>query len=92
MANHQQAAKRNRQRIKIQAHHRHFRTTMRSQIKRVRVALEAGDSEKAKDALGLAIPLVDRCAQKNVLPRKRASRIIGRLTRAVNNVAVTPAE
>ena len=91
MANHKQAAKRNRQRIKIQAHHRHFRTTMRSQIKRVRVALEAGDSEKAKEALVIAVPMVDRCAQKNVLPRKRASRIIGRLTRAVNGTLVTPA-
>lgn len=92
MANHPQAAKRNRQRIKIQAHHRHFRTTMRTQIKRVRTALEAGDAEKAKEALGLAIPLVDRCAQKNVLPRKRASRLIARLTRAVNTVTAQPAE
>lgn len=92
MANHPQAAKRNRQRIKIQAHHRHFRTSMRTHIKHVRAAIEAGDMEKAKEALGLAIPVVDRCAQKNVLPRKRASRLIARLTRAVNIVSVQPAE
>ena len=92
MANHPQAAKRNRQRIKIQAHHRHYRSTMRTEIKRVRAALEAGDNAKAKELLGTAIPLVDRCAQKNVLPRKRASRIIARLTRAVNIVAAQVAE
>ena len=92
MANHVQAAKRNRQRVKIQAHHRHYRTTMRTEIKRVRAALEAGDNAKAVEHLGVAIPMVDRCAQKNVLPRKRASRIIARLTKAVNIASAQPAE
>ena len=87
MANHPQAAKRNRQRIKRQALSRHFKSTMRSSVKRVQVAVEAKDHKKAEEALQKAIPLIDRCAQKGCVPRKRASRAIGRLTLSVNKIA-----
>jgi len=87
VANHPQAEKRNRQRIKRQAHHRHFRTSMRTLVKRVRAAIEKGDRAAADEALKKAVPLVDRCGQKNVIPPKRAARIVGRLTRAVQRVS-----
>lgn len=82
MANHPQAAKRNRQRIKRQAHHRHYRTTMRTYIKRVLAAIEEKNQELTQQALKIAIPMIDRCAQKNVIPKKRAARMISRLTQA----------
>ena len=59
---------------------------MRTYIKRTRVALQKGEKEVADQALKIAVPLVDRCAQKNVIPKKRASRIIARLTRAVQSI------
>ncbi len=90
VATHPQAAKRNRQRIRIQAHHRHYRTAMRTTIKRLRAAIEAKDVDQAKAALGEAVPMIDRGAQKNVLPRKRASRFIARLTAAVNGLSNAP--
>ncbi|MCC6749410.1 MAG: 30S ribosomal protein S20 [Deltaproteobacteria bacterium] len=83
MANHPQAEKRNRQRIKRQARNRFFRATMRTFIKRVRTAIEAKDGGAAREALEKAIPIIDRCAQKGVIPRQRASRTISRLARAV---------
>jgi small subunit ribosomal protein S20 len=87
VANHQQAAKRNRQRVKKQALGRHFKSTMRTHIKRVRAALEANDAKAAQDALTQAIPVIDHCAQKGFVPRERASRFISRLTIAVNRGA-----
>jgi small subunit ribosomal protein S20 len=84
VANHPQAEKRNRQREKRQAHHRHYRSTMRTLIKRVKAAIESKDPEKAAQELQKAIPAIDQGAGKNVLPRKRASRTISRLARAVN--------
>lgn len=87
MANHPQAEKRNRQRIRRQAHHRHFRSTMRTYIKRVVAALNETKLDDAKEALAKAVPFIDRCAQKNVIPKKRASRLISRLTKRVNNLA-----
>ena len=84
MANHPQAAKRNRQRIKRQTLNRHFKSTMRTYIKRVRKAIEDKTPEEAKKALAKARPMIDRCAQKGVIPAKRAARFISRLTRAVS--------
>lgn len=86
VANHPQAAKRNRQRIRRQTQNRHFKSTMRTHIKRVRAAIATKDSGAAKEALTHAVPIIDRCAQKGVIPRKRASRFISRLTCAVNSL------
>ena len=86
MANHAQAEKRNRQRIKRQSHHRHFRTTMRTRVKRIRSALDLRDKQAAAAALTAAVPMIDRCAQKSVIPRRKASRLISRLSRAVNGL------
>ena len=88
MANHPQAEKRNRQRIKRQNQNRHFRTTMRTVVKRVKAALADKNPAKAQEELKKAIPELDRCAGKAVLPKKRASRTISRLTKAVNALKV----
>ena len=87
MANHPQAEKRNRQRINRQAHHRHFKTTMRTYIKRVRTALAKKEQAVAQEALKVAIPLIDRCAVKGIIPKKRASRFVSRLSKAVNSLS-----
>lgn len=86
MANHRQAAKRNRQRIKRQAHNRFYKSTMRTFVKQVRTALETKEKEIAQAALGKAVPLIDRCAQKGIIPSARASRLVSRLTLAVNGL------
>jgi small subunit ribosomal protein S20 len=88
VANHQQAEKRNRQRVKRQAEHRHERTSMRTLVKRVTTAVEEKNPEQAKQALKLALPMLDKCGRKGVIPKQRASRTVSRLTRAVN--ALTP--
>ena len=84
MANHPQAEKRARQRDKRQAHHRHFKSAVRTQIKRVKSAIEDKDLGRAREALKAAVPLIDRCANKGILPRERASRTVSRLNRAIN--------
>ncbi len=84
MANHPQAEKRNRQRVKKQSHNRHYRSSMRTLVKRVKAAIAEKNPEKAQQELKAAIPAIDRCAGKVVLPRKRAARTISRLTKAVN--------
>ncbi|MDJ0765513.1 MAG: 30S ribosomal protein S20 [Myxococcota bacterium] len=86
MANHPQAKKRNRQRIKQTARNRHIRTTMRTSVKRVRTLIEKGDLELAKTALGVAVKNLDKAAVKGVLHRRTASRTISRLSIAVNKL------
>ena len=87
MANHPQAKKRNRQRIKRTARNRHFRTKVRTLVKKVKGAVEAGEAGPAQEALKDAIRHLDRSVTKGVLKRKTASRAISRLTVAVNRIA-----
>ena len=86
MANHPQAKKRNRQRLRITARNRHVRSTVRTFVKATAAAIEAGDKEKAKAALDEAVRQLDKAVGKGVVPRKTASRKISRLTVAVNKL------
>ena len=87
MANHRQAEKRNRQRIKRSAHNRVFRATMRTHIKRVRTAVEKKDAKEAQEALAAAVPMIDRCAGKGIVARGSASRMVSRLSKSVYQIA-----
>ena len=87
MANHPQAKKRNRQRIKRTARGRHIRTTMRTAVKKLRALVAEGNAEASKDALKVAVHLLDKSVTQGILHRKTASRTISRLTVAVNKLA-----
>jgi small subunit ribosomal protein S20 len=87
VANHPQAKKRARQRIKITARNRHVRSTVRTFVKSVAAAIEAGEKDKAKTALDEAVRQLDKAVTKGVVPRKTASRKISRLTVAVAKLA-----
>ena len=86
MANHPQAKKRNRQRLKITARNRHFRTGFRTHMKRVLAAIEASEKNEAQEALKTAIRHLDKAVTKGILKRATASRTISRLTIAVNKL------
>jgi small subunit ribosomal protein S20 len=87
VANHPQAKKRNRQRIKRTVRGRHIRTTMRTAVKQLRTLIGEGNNEASKDALKVAIKLLDKSVTQGILHRKTASRTISRLTVAVNKSA-----
>lgn len=84
MANHESAKKRNRQTIKRTSRNRHIRTTVRSVVKKVRVAIAAKDKKAATAALEAAIKGIDGAVIKGVFHRKTGSRYISRLTQQVH--------
>lgn len=84
MANHKQAEKRNRQRIKRRVRNLQHLSTMRTYMKRVRKALAGGQVQEAKELLPQAITAIGHAASKGVVHRNTASRYISRLTRAMN--------
>ena len=86
MANHASAKKRARQTVKRTARNRHVRTGVRTSVKRVRAALEAGDAAAAKKALVEAVSRIDGAVAKGVYHRKTGSRYISRLTHQVNTL------
>ncbi len=83
MANHKSAEKRHKQSEKRRIRNRHVMSTVRTFVKRVRVAIEANDAAAAKEALPAAIRILDRAASKGVIHRNQASRKIGRLSSQV---------
>lgn len=84
MANHKQAEKRNRQRLKRRTRNLMHLSTMRTYMKRVRKALDGKDGEVAKTSLPDAIQAISKAASKGVIHRNTASRYISRLTLATN--------
>ena len=86
MANHKSAEKRNRQNKIRNARNTHIRSTMRSFVKKLRIAIAEGDMEAAKGLLEKAVPYIDKAATKGVIHKATASRKIGRLTKLVNNM------
>lgn len=85
MANHKSAEKRNRQNKLRNARNAHIRSTMRSFVKKLRIAIAEGDTETANAVLEKAIPYIDKAATKGVIHKATASRKIGRLAKLVNN-------
>ncbi|MCE2424520.1 MAG: 30S ribosomal protein S20 [Pseudomonadales bacterium] len=87
MANSPQARKRARQAIKRRARNASHRSQVRTYIKRVVSAVDAGDAGAANTALADAIPVIDRMADKGIMHRNKAARHKSRLTSKVNSLA-----
>lgn len=84
MANHKSAEKRNRQAQIHRLRNRVNRSKMKTVIKTLNEAIEAGSVEDAKSALVVAVPVIAKTASKGSIHKKNASRNISRLTRRVN--------
>ena len=80
MPNTASAKKRLRQNEKLRAHNRSMRSRMRSQIRRVREAVAAGDSETAQAEFRIAAKRLDQAAAKNLIHKNKASRSKSRLS------------
>ncbi|RMH50439.1 MAG: 30S ribosomal protein S20 [Zetaproteobacteria bacterium] len=89
MANHASALKRARQARKIRARKRAQRSAMRTAIKRVRLAVDAGDVERAQQELKAAIRVIDSAGRKRLIHPRQASRRVSRLNASVRKLAVS---
>jgi len=86
MANHKSAIKRDRQSKVRRLRNRMYKSRMKTVIRRVEEALVAGAEDQAKEALALAIPVIQKTAGKGTIHKKNASRKVSRLTRRVNRM------
>jgi len=79
VANSPQARKRARQAEKRRKHNASRRSMMRTYIKKVVRAIEAGDREAAVEAYEAAVPVIDRMANKGLIHKNKAARHKSRL-------------
>ena len=84
MATHLSALKRARQNEKRRLRNLHFKTTVKSSIKKVRETIEEKDVEGAQKVLLKAIPLIQKAQSKAVFHKNTSARKISRLTLKVN--------
>ena len=87
MANTPQAKKRARQNDKARKHNASLRSMVRTYLKKVIAAIEAGDVEAAKTAYAEAIPVVDRVADKGIIHKNKAARHKSRLSARIKALA-----
>lgn len=80
MANSAQARKRARQADKQRDHNGSLRSTLRTAIKRVRQAIEAGDKVAAQSVFQQSVAVIDRIADKKIVHKNKASRHKSRLS------------
>jgi len=73
LANIKSAKKRARQAIKRRAHNVALRSRVRTAIRRVVKALEAGDKEAGKAGFAAVVPEIDRMVGKGILKKNRAA-------------------
>ncbi len=83
MANSKQAKKRAVQSEKRRQHNGSRRSMMRTLVKKVLSAIEAGDKEVATKELAAATPILDRYASKGLIHKNKAARSKSRLNAAI---------
>jgi small subunit ribosomal protein S20 len=87
MANTKQARKRARQSTARNAQNASQRSRVRTAVKSVRKAIEAGDKKAAMEVLSTATSVIDSIADKKVVHKNTAARNKSRLAAAIKAMA-----
>ncbi len=86
MANSAQATKRARQAEKSRQRNAGQRSKLRTAIKKVIAAIEAGEADAAKEAYSAAMPIIDSAAGKGLIHKNKAARHKSRLNQHIRNM------
>ncbi len=87
MANHPSAEKRNRQRIKRTDRNRAVKSSVRTIVKKVRLAVQGKDKATAEALLKEAVSAIDSAKSKGVFHKSTAARRVGRLSASVSKLS-----
>lgn len=88
MANIKSAGKRARQAEKTRKANMGMRSKMRTMIKDVVTACDAGDKEIAQTAYDRAVPVIDSMINKGIVNKNKAARHKSRLNKRIKALAV----
>jgi small subunit ribosomal protein S20 len=86
LANSPQAIKRARQAEIRRQRNASQRSTMRTSIKKVIAAINAGDREAASQAYAAAVPVIDSAAGKGLIHANKAARHKSRLNQHIRSM------
>ena len=80
---HASAVKAHRQTIKRTEHNRELRSKLRTGLKAIRAAIDAGKTDEARKALSQTYSLIDKMSGKGIIHDNAAGRYKSRLARRV---------
>ena len=83
MANSAQARKRARQALAARDHNASLRSRLRTAIKAVRKAVDAGDKTAAQQVYQQSVSIIDSIADKNIIHKNKAASHKSRLSAAI---------
>ncbi|MFW6160901.1 MAG: 30S ribosomal protein S20 [Acidobacteriota bacterium] len=83
MAQHQSAIRQWRRNLRRREVNRRNKSAVRSEVKRIRQALEEKKAEEAARLLPKAFSQIDRCVKKGAIHRSKGNRLKSRLSRQV---------
>jgi small subunit ribosomal protein S20 len=87
MANTAQARKRARQAVAARAQNMAQRSELRTAIKKVSAAVQAGDKLAAATVFQSSMSVIDRIADKKIIHKNKAARHKSRLAQAIKAMA-----
>ena len=87
MANSPQARKRARQNSVRRLRNHSQRAAVRTAIKKLEAAIEAGDKAAAQEAYKVSVSMIDKATIKGLHHKNRASRLKSRLNKRVHEMA-----
>jgi len=86
LANSAQASKRARQSEKARQHNASLRSRLRTSIKKVVYAIEAGEKDTASEAYKAAVPVIDSMVNKHIIDANKAARHKSRLNARIRAI------
>ena len=76
---HASAVKAHRQTLKRSQHNRELRSKLRTHLKTIRAAIDAGQLDQAKTALGETFSVIDKMSNKGIIHDNAAARYKSRI-------------
>lgn len=86
---HKSAVKANKQTIKRTEHNRELRSKLRTGLKSIRAAIDAGDTAAGKAALSQTFSLIDKMSAKKIIHDNAAGRYKSRIAKKLARKTAT---
>jgi small subunit ribosomal protein S20 len=92
MARHNSVVRQRRRSIRRNAINRKNKSALRTQVKKLREAIEKSDKETAQKLVSSTVSLIDKSVKKGTIHKNKGARFKSRLTRQAGLISPSPSK
>jgi small subunit ribosomal protein S20 len=92
MARHNSVVRQRRRSIRRNAINRQNKSALRTQVKKLREAIQQSDKETAQKLVSSTVSLIDKSVKKGAIHKNKGARFKSRLTRQVGLISPSPSK